>query len=42
MDRRGTPSATSIDIEMAKVDTELNRFPHSIVWTPIPLLTYVW
>jgi len=28
--------------KMAKVDHELQRYPHSIVWTPIPCLTWLF
>ena len=27
---------------MAKIDHELQRYPHSIVWTPIPCLTWLF
>ena len=28
--------------KMAKVDHDLQRYPHSIVWTPIPCLTWLF
>ena len=28
--------------KMAKVDHERQRYPHSIVWTPIPCLTWLF
>ena len=34
------PEADNVDMVLpGRIDAEKNRFPYSIVWTPIPLLT---
>ncbi|KAI1296719.1 Transmembrane protein [Halotydeus destructor] len=30
------------DVEMATIDIDRSRFPHAVVWTPIPVLTWLF